>query len=170
VNYRRLNIALIMAVVAVILQTTLFVELRPFGVAPDFVLLVVVVCALYLSDEGVMVLAFSAGLLNDLLGNTLLGVWALVLTVVAFAAARARYRVEGSVPAMAVGVLVITIAGELLFAIVGTLFGQEVFADTAVFKKIVLAGVYNLALAPGVVVLAARVLQGRARPNEGVWA
>lgn len=167
---RRLNIALVFAVVAVLLQTTLFVELRPFGVAPDFALLVVIVGALFLGEEAILVLGFTAGLLTDLLGNTLLGIWALVFTVIAFTAARFRYRVEGSVPAMAVGVFVLTAAGQLLFAVVGTLFGQQVFSDTGVIKKILLAAVYNLILAPLLVAVSSRLLQDRARTREGVWA
>lgn len=167
---RRLNIALIFAVVAVLLQTTLFVELRPFGVAPDFAMLVVIVAALFLGEEALLVLGFTAGLLTDLLGNTLLGVWALVFTVVAFTAARLRYRVEGSVPAMALGVFLLTAGGQLLFAILGTLFGQQVFSDTGVLRKIILAALFNLVLAPLVVAVSSRLLQDRTRTREGVWA
>lgn len=167
---RRLNIALIFAVVAVLLQTTLFVELRPFGVAPDFAMLVVIVAALFLGEEAILVLGFTAGLLTDLLGNTLLGVWALVFTVVAFTAARLRYRVEGSVPAMALGVFLLTAGGQLLFAILGTLFGQQVFSDTGVLRKIILAALFNLVLAPLVVAVSGRLLQDRTRTREGVWA
>ena len=60
------------------------------------VLLVVVATAYQLSEEAAILLGFSAGLLTDLLGNTLLGVWALVLTVVGYVTVRIRPRVEGN--------------------------------------------------------------------------
>ena len=73
-RFRNLNVALVLGIVAVILQTTVFDRyLDPFGVAPDFVLLVVVATSYHLSEEAAMLLGFSAGLLTDLLGNTLLG-------------------------------------------------------------------------------------------------
>lgn len=165
---RHLNIALTLGIVAVILQTTVFDRyLDPFGVAPDFVLLVVVAASYQLSEEAAMILGFSAGLLTDLLGNTLLGVWALVLTVAGYTTVRIRYRVEGSAALAIVSVFGLTVAGELLYAVLGTLFGQQVFSDVNAFKKVLLAAVYNLILAVAVLPLSARVL--RRDQAAGVW-
>lgn len=165
---RHLNIALILGIVAVILQTTVFNRyLDPFGVAPDFVLLVVVAASYQLSEEAAMILGFSAGLLTDLLGNTLLGVWALVLTVAGYTTVRIRYRVEGNTLLALASVFGLTVAGELLYAVMGTLFGQQVFSDVNAFKKVVLAAVYNLILAAAVLPLTARLL--RRDPAAGVW-
>ena len=165
---RHLNIALILGIVAVILQTTVFDRyIDPFGVAPDFVLLVVVAASYQLTEESAMIVGFSAGLLTDLLGNTLLGVWALVLTVAGYTTVRIRPRVEGS-PALALAsVFGLTIAGEMLYAVLGTLFGQQVFSDVNAFKKVLLAAVYNLILAALILPLTARLL--RRDPAAGVW-
>jgi rod shape-determining protein MreD len=169
VTFRHLNIGLALAIVAVILQTTLFDRfLDPFGVAPDFVLLMVIATAYQLSEEAAMLLGFIAGLLTDLLGNTLLGVWALVLTVVGYVAVRIRPRVEGNPILTLVSVFVLTIAGELLYAVLGTLFGQQVFSDVNAFKKVLLAAVYNLLLAVIVLPITARLM--RRDPAAGVWA
>lgn len=166
---RYLNIAIATAIVAVILQTTLFDRyLDPFGVTADFVLLIVVAASFYLAEEAAMVLGFSAGLLNDLLGNTLLGLWALVLTVVGYGAVRLRPRIEGNTFLVLGTVFVLTIGGELLFAVLGTLFGQQVFSDVNAFKKILLAAVYNLILASAVVPLFGWFMKPE-RPT-GVWA
>lgn len=165
---RHLNIALILGIVAVILQTTVFNRyVDPFGVAPDFVLLVVVAASYQLSEEAAMILGFSAGLLTDLLGNTLLGVWALVLTVAGYTTVRIRYRVEGNTLLALASVFGLTVAGELLYAVLGTLFGQQVFSDVNAFKKVVLAAVYNLILAAAILPLTARLL--RRDPAAGVW-
>lgn len=165
---RHLNIALILGIVAVILQTTVFNRyVDPFGVAPDFVLLVVVAASYQMSEEAAMILGFSAGLLTDLLGNTLLGVWALVLTVAGYTTVRIRYRVEGNTLLALASVFGLTVAGELLYAVLGTLFGQQVFSDVNAFKKVVLAAVYNLILAAAILPLTARLL--RRDPAAGVW-
>jgi rod shape-determining protein MreD len=168
VRFRHLNLGLAFAIAAVILQTTLFDRyLNPFGVAPDFVLLMVVAAAFQLSEEAAMLLGFSAGLLTDLLGNTLLGVWALVLTVAGYVAVRIRPRVEGNPFLTLVSVFALTLGGELLFAVLGTLFGQQVFSDVNAIKKVLLAAVYNLILAVLVLPLAARLM--RRDPAAGVW-
>lgn len=115
-----------------------------------------------------MLLGFSAGLLTDLLGNTLLGVWALVLTVAAYVTVRIRPRVEGNTFLTLASIFVLTVGGELLYATLGTLFGQQVFSDVNAFKKVLLAAVYNLILAIGVLPLTARLM--RRDPAAGVWA
>ena len=114
-----------------------------------------------------MLLGFSAGLLTDLLGNTLLGVWALVLTVAAYMTVRIRPRVEGNGVLTLLSVFALTIGGELLYAVLGTLFGQQVFSDVNAFKKVLLAAVYNLILALIVLPIAARLMQRD--PAAGVW-
>ena len=165
---RYLNIALMLGIVAVILQTTLFNRyIDPFGVAPNFVLLVVVAASYQLTEESAMILGFSAGLLTDLLGNTLLGVWALVLTVAGYTTVRIRPRVEGSAALALASVFGLTIAGEMLYAVLGTLFGQQVFSDVNALKKVLLAAVYNVILAAAVLPLTARLL--RRDPAAGVW-
>jgi len=169
VKFRYLNIGLALGIVAVILQTTVFDRfLDPFGVAPDFVLLIVVATSYQVSEEAAMLLGFSAGLLTDLLGNTLLGVWALVLTVIAYSTVRIRPRVEGNPILTLASIFVLTIGGELLYAVLGTLFGQQVFSDVNAFKKVLLAAVYNLLLALLVLPLTVRLM--RRDPAAGVWA
>lgn len=168
-RFRYLNVALVLAIVAVILQTTLFDRyVDPFGVSPDFVLLVVIAASFQVAEEAALVVGFSAGLLSDLLGNTLLGIWALVLTVAGYTAARLQPRVEGNLFVALVAVFGITIGAELLFAVLGTLFGQQVFSDTGVLRKVLLAAVYNVILGLAVLPLTGRLMQ-RDR-QTGVWA
>ena len=86
--------ALIAVLLAVILQTTVFP--RPFGSSPNLVVLVAIGIGLYMDSETAVVSGFVGGLLNDLLGDTILGLWALVVTVIAYAASQYRYRAEGN--------------------------------------------------------------------------
>lgn len=160
-THRSTAIAILLVVAAVVVQTTLFVRFQPFGVAPDLVLLVVVAAVRHLAAEPAVLVGFSGGLLADLLGVTPLGLRALVLTVVAFLGVRLRERLEASLPATAVGVVLLTVLGEGLFAVIGTLFGRALLSDALIMRKLLLVPLYNLVLAAGVFPLAGVVLQRR---------
>ena len=159
---------------AVILQTTVFP--RPFGSSPNLVLLVVIGIGLYMDSEVAVVTGFIGGLLNDLVGDTILGLWALVITVVAYAASQYRYRAEGNLVRMVLGVFGLTIIGQLLFGLIGTLFGQGFLADTSLIFGVVLTGALTLLLATVVLPLVSRLVAGGRwfalvgpSPDRGVW-
>ena len=158
--------ALAIVVVAVVLQTTLFERIHPFGVAPELVLLTVIAVSLYLQAEEALLVGFTAGLLSDLLGTSLLGTWALVLTAVAFATVRLRDRIEGNVLLGGLGVLVVSAGALLLYSLLSTLFDQRTLTDARVIRIIILASLYNLVLATALVPGVARLLR-RERPIGG---
>ena len=145
---RRAVLLAIVIVLAVALQTTLFIRLRPFDAAPALVLLVVMAYARYLPAEYALLTGFCAGLLQDLLAETPLGLWALVMTTVAFSVLRFRDRFEDDFGLIGPFVLVVTIGGLALFAVLGTIFGEKTIADVGILKKIALPAVYNVLLAP----------------------
>lgn len=163
---RNTAIALTLVVVAVLLQTTLFIELDPFGAAPNLVLLVVIACCRYLPPETGVLFGFTAGVLTDLLGDSPLGMWALSMTVIAFVVVRLRDRVEDNPVMRWAGVFVLTVLGESLFVLVNTLFGQQTLGQSGVLRIILLSGVYNTILAlivmPGTTLLM--------RPPRRSWA
>ena len=74
----------IVFVVALVIQLTVFVDVRIFGVAPELLALVAVVKKLWAPTSGH---AFVAGLLWDVYLPTPLGVSAVVFAVVAFVVA-----------------------------------------------------------------------------------
>ncbi len=160
---RNVGIALLLAVTAVVVQTTLFVEIRPFGVSPNLVVLVVIAAARYLDPDPGVLFGFSAGLLTDLLGSDPLGMWALVMTVVAFVTLRLRERTETAPVFSIVMVLALTFFGEVLFVLVGTLFGEKLLSQRGVVRIVVLTSVYNAILAIAVLPVVTRLLQDRRR-------
>ncbi|MBT8213235.1 MAG: rod shape-determining protein MreD, partial [Acidimicrobiia bacterium] len=93
---RRVGISLGLVVIAVILQANLFGpgRIQPFGASPALVMLTVIAVARYLDDEPALLVGFTGGLLQDLLGGQPLGLWALVLTVVAYVTVATRDRFE----------------------------------------------------------------------------
>jgi rod shape-determining protein MreD len=136
-----------------VVQTTVFGAggIEPLGVAPAVVTLVVIAIGPYVEAEYHVLLGFTAGILADLMGSGTLGLWAMTLTVVAYATVRLRDRFNEGIVLTAFLVFTLTLVGQLMFVTLGTLFGQEVAADTSVVAKVILPAVWNLVLAVPVV-------------------
>jgi rod shape-determining protein MreD len=165
VTSRALFVSLASVVTAVVLQTTLFVNesLRPFGATPNLVLVTVVAAAIVIDPEPAIFLGFTGGLLIDLLGGSPLGLWALVLTVVAYVTTRLKGTVADRQMLVIPGVLLIALGAGLLFAGNATLFGEQPFKDPGVFRIIILTAIYS-----AVTALAVLPLVGWAtRPRRG---
>lgn len=155
--------ALLLTLGGLVVQSTLFGESRidPFGAAPNIVLLLVLICAAYLEPEPALLVAFTTGLLADLLGGSVIGLWALSLVVVAYVTLRVRRRIDDGVIVVAAGVLALSVLGQALFAIAGTLFGQQVFADPGWYRQIVLPSLYNVVMAVVLIPIVSRIMGGR---------
>ncbi len=77
------------AAVSVVLQIVLAPNIAIVGAMPDFVLVYVGISAMLLKRDSVVVMAFVAGLVVDLMGTSTVGVCAGLFTLAAFAASRA---------------------------------------------------------------------------------
>jgi rod shape-determining protein MreD len=146
-RHRNTFIALGLVLVSLVLQTTLFNEIRPFAIAPSIVILTVIACARYLEPEAALLVGFTAGFLTDLLGGSSLGLWAIAMTVVAFATVKLRHREVDGILVVAVGVFGLTVAGQFLYAVVGTLFGHSIINQPEIWKQLLLPAVWNVLLA-----------------------
>lgn len=155
--------ALLLCVGALVVQTTLFGESRidPFGAAPNIVLLMVIICAVYLEPEPALLVAFTTGLLADLLGGSVIGLWAITMVVVAYVTLRVRNRIDDGVIVVAAGVLGLSVLGQAIFSIASTLFGQQVFADPGWYSQIVLPSLYNVLVAALLIPLVSKIMGGR---------
>lgn len=155
--------ALLLSIGGLVIQSTLFGESRinPFGASPNLVLVLVVICAAYLEPEPALLVAFTTGLLMDLLGGSTIGLWAIALVVVGYVTLRVRHRIDDGVLAVAAGILALSVLGQAIFAIASTLFGQQVFSDPGWYRHIVLPSLYNLAAAALLIPLVSRIMGGR---------
>lgn len=132
--------------VAIVLQTTLFAQTNVF--VPDLVLLVVILLALTrLRPEAVLGIAFVGGLAVDLLGSSLLGLRAMVFTIVAYIALRTRERADLGRIVTALWAGLLTFGGVVLLLIVGTLFGQTVLLGDGVVDLLLFVPLANVVLA-----------------------
>ncbi len=154
---------------SIVLQTALFGESRiqPFGASPNLPLVTTIAVVRYLDPEPGLLTGFTAGLLMDLLGGSPLGLWAMSITVVAYLTQRYRDRSGEALLAMAVGIFVLSVAGHVLFGIIGTLFGQRFFTDPGVIRLLIAPAAYNVVLAALVLPLASRLMRARAPQS---WA
>ncbi|HSM02077.1 MAG TPA: rod shape-determining protein MreD [Acidimicrobiia bacterium] len=143
---RRLALALVIVVIAVALQTTLFARIRPFGAAPALVILVVIAYARHLPPDYALGVGFVAGFILDLLADSPLGLWALVSTTTAFFVVRFSDRLEDDFSLLGPFVFGVTAGALALFAVLGTIFGQKTLADAGIVRKIMLPSAYNVLL------------------------
>ncbi|MEN8113047.1 MAG: rod shape-determining protein MreD [Actinomycetota bacterium] len=162
----KILIALGLVVVAVLIQTTLFQHFRPFGYAPALGMLTVIAVARHLEPEPALFVAFTGGLIQDLLGAAPLGLWASAFTVVAFITLKVREREVAGPIAVLGGVFGLTLTGLLTFAILGTLFGQSVINRPGFLGHLVVPAALNVILAYPAFWLARIAL----RPGERTWA
>lgn len=143
----KIVVALGLVIVAVLIQSTVFQYIRPFGFAPELGLLTVIAISRYLDAEQAMFVAFTGGFLQDLLGGSPLGLWAIVFTIVAFVTVKVRAREVAGPPAVAVGVFGLTVIGLVTYMILGTLFGLGIIGRPGVMWDMLVPAIYNLVLA-----------------------
>ena len=135
----------LLLLVALVLQTTLFSQTSLF--VPDLVMLVVILLALTrLRPEVVLGLAFLSGLAVDLLGSSVLGLRAIVFTIVGYLALRTRERADLGRVATGLWAGLLTLGGMVLMVLVGTLFGQTVLLGDGVLELLLLVPVANAIL------------------------
>jgi rod shape-determining protein MreD len=146
VKWRKTAIAVALVILGVALQTTLFVRLRPLNTSPALALLVVLAVSRHLGRVESLLLGFGTGLLLDLLSETALGLWALVITTVAYGTVRLRHRFEDDITLLIPGVFLISFGALALYALLGTIFGEQTLADAQVVRKMLLPAVYNTVL------------------------
>ncbi len=144
----RVFLAVLLAVTALLLQLTALNRLTLPRAHPSLVVVVVVSVALV---EGPLVgagLGFGTGLLADLLGDHLLGRFALLLTLVGYAAGLAQGEEERStaLPVLAVGAASAGVV--LLDAGLGVLLGDPHLGAGRVAVSAVVTAGYDVLLTP----------------------
>lgn len=138
----------IMLLAALLLQTTVLVRMRLFGVMPDFMLLVAVAGGITAGPVRGATLGFVSGMVIDLFLPTPLGLSALVFTLVGYGVGVANTGVLRSawyIPVLTAGAA--SMAGEALFAVVGSVLGEQMIS-AHLATIVVVVGVTNAVLAP----------------------
>ncbi len=144
----RVVISLLAVLIAIVLQTTVFApgRIQPLGVGPALITLVVIAVSTQVEAEYLLLIGFTAGILMDLIGSGTIGLWAMTLTVVAYAAGRLKRRFPDGPVYIAGVVFGLTVGSQFLYVLLGTLFGQGTITEPGVLRKIFLPGIWNLIL------------------------
>jgi rod shape-determining protein MreD len=149
VSANRLAFVLLSLFTALLLQVTVLARLSFLGAKPDLVL-VAVVCFALSDGPGVgMGAGFGVGLFADLLGSHTLGLLALILCVVGYAAGVIRSyfdRLSTFTPMLVVGGL--SAVAALVYAGLGALLGDPRVSGEPVVRSLVLTSLYDVFLTP----------------------
>jgi rod shape-determining protein MreD len=156
-------------IAAVALQSTLLTEVAILGVTPQL-LFVVVMCLAYVEGaKAGVVLGFTGGLFLDLLlPESIVGLTALVYTMVGYAAGSVRtWLPSQSVWRPVVTIGITSVIAETTYALFAITMGQRWVSASATVKIIALVVAYNVLLTPLVLPLMTK-LADRVRPERVV--
>jgi rod shape-determining protein MreD len=165
---RRVLVTVVVILTGLLLQSTLFWNLKLLGVRPELMYLITIVIAILEGPNEGAVTGFAAGLAQDFLLNQPKGITALTLTLVGYAAGLARqYIVSPSplLPTILVGVG--TAAGIAFYQVVAFLLGELEESFSYAVRVTLLTALYGAILTPIVYPLLRRVIEG-SRPQRVV--
>jgi rod shape-determining protein MreD len=145
---RSRNAAIVAAALlsALVLQASVFGRLRIGTIAPDLVLIALLLTSFRMGPSTGLIVAFLAGLALDAWSAQALGLRAMVYTAVMFVATRTRERADAGPVATAMWIGVLTFIAVVLLGLVGTLFGQLTFSGGQMLSRILVIPLLNLIL------------------------
>lgn len=155
-------------ITALLLQSTVFAQLRLLGIRPELLYLVTIAIALLEGPNEGATVGFVSGLSQDFLMNQPKGLTALTLTLLGYAVGMFRQFIVSPsplVPTIVVGVG--TAAGIAFYEVVSLLLGN--FHEEAAYgvKVALLTAAYNAVLTPILYPLLRRITEG-SRPRRVV--
>lgn len=155
-------------ITALLLQSTVFAQLRLLGIRPELLYLVTIAIALLEGPNEGATVGFVSGLSQDFLMNQPKGLTALTLTLLGYAVGMFRQFIVSPsplVPTIVVGVG--TAAGIAFYEVVSLLLGN--FQEEAAYgvKVALLTAAYNAVLTPILYPLLRRITEG-SRPRRVV--
>ena len=165
---RRVLVTILVIVTGLLLQSTVFAQLRLLGVSPELMFLITIVVAILEGPQEGAITGFAAGLAQDFLLDQPKGVTALTLTLVGYSAGLARQYIVSASPLLpTILVAVGTAAGLIFYQTVSFLLDQ--LQETVAFavRVTLLSALYGAILTPIVYPLLRRVVEG-SRPTRVV--
>jgi rod shape-determining protein MreD len=128
------------------LQTTLFNDLRPFGVCLQVMLLLAASAGLARGSETGAIAGFMVGLMYDLVLTTPLGVGAIVFAVVGYLAGYAHSFVhESTWWSRMLLAAIASVGGMILMPLALTIVGTSGVMTFSVFKIAIVVAIFNAA-------------------------
>lgn len=136
-------------VTALLVQTTVFADVRLLGVRPELMYLVTIIFAVLEGPSSGAVAGFASGMAQDFLLDAPKGITALTLTLVGYSVGLLRQYIVSPSPLLPTFLVAGgTFVGVLFYRFVSFLLGQEATTVLYVFKAAALSAVYNAILTP----------------------
>jgi rod shape-determining protein MreD len=165
---RRIVSVAAVVITALLLQSTVFGQLRLLGVRPELLYLVTISFALLEGPNEGATVGFVSGLAQDFLMNEPKGLTALTLTLLGYGVGMFRQFIVSPSPLVPTIVVAVgTAAGIAFYEIVSVLLGN--FHEEAAYgvKVALLTAAYNAVLTPILYPLLRRITEG-SRPRRVV--
>ncbi|MCQ3813216.1 MAG: rod shape-determining protein MreD [Acidimicrobiia bacterium] len=143
-----LRLALLI-LVALVVQVTVFVDLRFWGVAPELLVLLAVLVGYLAGPRTGPTIAFVIGLLWDVYLPSPLGLSAIVFALVAYVVAAGGAELFSDSKAQLVIIVALGTVGALAgYALLGEVMGQRGLVDMEMLRVAVVAALLNMVLTP----------------------
>jgi len=155
-------------VTSLLLQSTVFAQVKLLGVRPELMYIVTILMAIIEGPSEGAIVGFAGGMAQDFLLDQPKGITALTLTLLGYAIGLARQYIVSPSPLLpAILVAVGTFAGVVFYEIVSFLLGQ--LDDPLMFslRVALLTALYNAILTPLVYPVLRRIFEG-SRPKRVV--
>jgi rod shape-determining protein MreD len=158
---RRTLLLAVVIVTALLLQTTVFADVRLLGARPELMFLLTISFAILEGPASGAITGFAGGMAQDFLLDQPKGITALTLTLLGYAVGLLRQYIVSPSPVLPV-LLVAggTFAGELFYGLVAFLLGQLDVSALYLFRVAALSAVYNAILTPLVYPVLRRAAEG----------
>lgn len=136
-------------VTGLLLQSTIFAEIKLAGAKPELMYLVTIILAMLEGPSAGAIAGFSAGMAQDFLLNQPKGITALTLTLVGYAVGTVRQFITTPSPFLPVLLVAgATLAGVLFYGFVSFLLGQFPAGLLFLLRTAALSALYNAVLTP----------------------
>jgi len=155
-------------VTALLLQSTVFAQVKLLGVRPELMYVVTILMAIIEGPSEGAIVGFAGGMAQDFLLDQPKGITALTLTLLGYAIGLARQYIVSPSPLLpTILVAVGTFAGVIFYEIVSFLLGQ--LNDPLAFslRVALLTALYDAVLTPLVYPVLRRIFEG-SRPKRVV--
>jgi len=143
---------------ALLLQSTVFAQVRLLGARPELMFMITIIFAILEGPREGMIVGFAGGMAQDFMLNQPKGITALTLTLLGYSMGLARQYIVSPSPFLPVTLVGVgTFCGVIFYQIVAFLFGQIDLSIGFLLKVAILSAIYCAILTPLVYPLLRRV-------------
>ena len=146
---RRTVLLTVVVLSALLLQTTVFADVRLFGARPELMFLLTIAFGVLEGPASGAITGFAGGMAQDFLLNQPKGITALTLVLVGYAIGMLRQYIVSPSPLLPVSLVAGgTFAGVVFYGVVSFLLGQLDTSWWYLFRVAALSALYNAILTP----------------------